>query len=159
MPASQHHRSAVSAETGMPASVSPTISVAFVSAVGEFGDVDDRGDGGDVDAVAGVTGGGGLREELVQGVVAALRGGALDLVAVGVGCGFLGAVELAGAAVDGVAEHLTDLGGEVGVGCATLPWNVGEMCRDRSACSACGARPASPSVSKKARHLASTNGT
>jgi hypothetical protein len=46
-----------------------------------------------------------LEEELEQGVVAALRGGALDLGAVGVGFGLLGAVDLAGAAVDGVAAR------------------------------------------------------
>jgi hypothetical protein len=97
----------------VPASVSPDDLTR--RGVGESGDVDDGGDGGDVDAVAFVARRGGLEDELEEGVVAALCGGAPHLLAVGVGCGLLGAVALAGASVDGVADDFAGFGGEVGV--------------------------------------------
>ena len=113
MPASQHHRSAVAAGTGVPCSVSPTISAGLAS-------------GSLVTSMMAVMAGT-LRPLPVSPAAVAWRmssrraswrrcaGVLLTLVAVGVGCGFLGAVDLAGAAVDGVADDLAGFGGEVGV--------------------------------------------
>ncbi len=89
--------------------------------------------------------------------MAALRGGGLDLGAVGVGFGLLGAVHGAGAAVDGVADDLAGFGGEVGVA-APGAVEQGETCKDRWSCWR-AARSSSPAVSTRARQRASTIGT